>query len=321
MSKRSCDGIFDVLSRHYSRVSVKIVNDIVDLESLTGTKPDLVFLGMKFVTKDHSLGHDDPGKIWISNYLDKYRIAYTGSNQKAHKLELNKHLAKQCALDAGLKTSPFYVSAQNQLHIREEMLLTFPLFIKPSDRGGGRGIDEYSVAHNFEQLESKIKWIHSEIQSDSLVEEYLPGREFSVAILKDGQSNQFLVMPMELIAPENKNGERLLSSGVKKSDSENTCKVVDNVLKDKITDLAIKVFHILGARDYGRIDIRLDKIGTPHFLEANLIPSLIDNYGNFPKSCLLNLNMGFESMILNIVKLGLVRAKNVPVPLFTSSIA
>jgi hypothetical protein len=48
---------------------------------------------------------------------------------------------------------------------------------------------------------------------------------------------------------------------------------------------------------------------VPNFLEANLIPSLIKDYGNFPKACAINIGMGYEQMLLAIVQLGLLRAK------------
>lgn len=307
MSRKSRDAVFAVLAKHYVRVGVTIVNNLSDLEALVARKPDLVFLGMKFVPADHALDLLDPGKIWITDYLEEHGIAYTGSNQMAHELERNKPLAKQRVLDSGLNTSKFYVARQNQPQSKENATLTFPLFVKPTSRGGGQGIDNDSVANNFSELKSKVLSIATDLQSDSLVEEYLPGREFSVAILKDEHSSQFSVMPIELIAPPNKHGLRILSNQVKSSDTERFIEVTDEIIKAKVAALAINVFHALGARDYGRIDIRLDKIGTPQFLEANLIPSLIDGYGNFPKACLLNIGMDFEPMILSIVRLGLAR--------------
>jgi D-alanine-D-alanine ligase len=116
-------------------------------------------------------------------------------------------------------------------------------------------------------------------------------------------------MPLELIAPTDNRGARILTSKVKSTDTESFLGVTDEVISDKITTLAIDVFHALGARDYGRIDIRLDKFGTPYFLEANLVPSLIDGYGNFPKACLLNRGMDYETMMLRIVALGMLRTQ------------
>jgi hypothetical protein len=54
----------------------------------------------------------------------------------------------------------------------------------------------------------------------------------------------------------------------------------------------------------------LDKTGTPQFLEANLIPSLISGYGSFPKACVLNIDLDYEPMILSIVRLALMRRLN-----------
>jgi D-alanine-D-alanine ligase len=306
MSRASSDAILAVLSKQYAEVGVTIVNNLSDLETLVALQPDLVFLGMKFVPVDPSPSKHGP-KVWLANYLDEYAIAYTGSSQRAHELELDKHLAKQRALDAGLNTSPFCVVSQNQKLTRKDMCLTFPLFIKPTNRGGGLGVNSDSVANNFYELETKVQSIAANLGSDALIEEYLPGREFSVAILKDEDSAEFAVMPVELIAPPNERGLLLLSGKVKSSNSERAIAVTDEIINSKVTALAIDAFEALGARDYGRIDIRLDKEGTPHFLEANLLPSLISGYGSFPKACVLNINLDYEQMILSIVRLGLAR--------------
>ena len=117
------------------------------------------------------------------------------------------------------------------------------------------------------------------------------------------------MLPIELSAPVGKDKSSLLSVDVKTSNTEIVSKVLDLDLKVNLTELALDAFIAIGARDYGRIDLRLDDSGVPHFLEANLIPSLISGYGSFPKSCLLNLGLGYEQMILRVVKLGLVRAE------------
>ncbi len=311
MSAESREAICAVLSRHYSDVVITLVNNTDDLEGLVRRQPDLVFLGMKFVPGNLVLGSMRSPKVWLSDYLDAHGIAYTGSGQGAHRLELNKPLAKQRVLDAGLQTSSFHVYKQNVTQVRSEMLLTFPLFIKPTNRGGGMGIDSASVAHNFDQLDSKVLSITIDLKSDSLIEEYLPGREFSVAILKDKNSTSYSVMPIELVAAPDKNGLQLLSEEMKASNEEVVLAVSDPVIKAKVCELALNVFHALGARDYGRIDIRLDKTGMAQFLEANLIPSLISGYGSFPKACSLNMTLDYESMLLRIVELGLSRAPQV----------
>jgi D-alanine-D-alanine ligase len=311
MSQESRQAIYDVLTKHYTKVGITIVNTHIDLEALIASRPDLVFLGMKYIPKNPLLGQNDPNKIWLSKYLENSKIAHTGSDHLAHELELDKSLAKQRVLDAGLKTSPFYVIKQNQPSTRHANF-SFPLFVKPTDRGGGEGIDSDSVVHDAASLQSKVRSITCDLQADSLVEQYLSGREFSVAILKDESSNDFSIMPLELIAPLNERGARVLSAKIKSADTESSLEVTDKIIKDKISTLAIDVFHALGARDYGRIDIRLDATGAPHFLEANLVPSLKKSIGNyFPKACSLNTRLDYEPMILTIVRLALSRQQSI----------
>ncbi len=323
MSRVSCKSAQAVLSKHFASVDMTNVNNLADLEALVARKPDLVFLGMEFIPTDPALGLADPDQIWLSEVLDYHGIAYTGSTQAAHKLGRNKPLAKQCVLDAGLSTSAFCVIEQHKLLSRKDITVDFPLFIKPVSRGGGLGINSKSVAHNYEQASIKVHSIATWLKSDALIEQYLPGREFSIAILKDEYSAEYLAMCLELIAPPDENGVRLLSGSVKSANTEQALAVTDATVKHKVEELALAVFHALGARDYGRVDIRLDSAGTPHFLEANLIPSLISGYGSFPKACVLNIGLHYEDMILRIAQLGLARTVSdfidMPVPVFSAA--
>jgi D-alanine-D-alanine ligase len=307
MSQESRDAVYGVLAQHYSHVGISIINDIADLQALVARKPDLVFLGMQSVPDGEG---PDARKVWITQYLDEHGIAYTGSSQMAHELEANKPLAKQRVLDAGLKTSPFCVVTQGHPYFAETLSLGFPLFIKPANRGGGVGVDNFSVAHNFDEAMSKIRSITADLNADSLVERYLSGREFSVAILRQEHSDEFQVMPIELVAQPDDNGVRMLSGNVKSSNAEQVLEVDDQTIRAQVCALAINVFHALGARDYGRIDIRLDEFGTPQFLEANLLPSLISGYGSFPKACMLNIGLGYEAMVLTIARMALSRRRD-----------
>ncbi|MEO8105196.1 MAG: hypothetical protein ABI602_02565 [Candidatus Saccharibacteria bacterium] len=308
MSKRSRDAVHAILAKHYKFVRVTIVNDLSDLEDLVARRPDLVFLGMKFIPVDRLLGWNDPDKIWLSQYFDENDIPYTGSGRLAHELELNKQLAKQRVIEAGLSTSPYAVVAQGDVPVLNDAYLTYPLFVKPIDRGGGLGIDERSLVYNYDELCLKVASIASLHRSDSLVERYLSGREFSVAILKDEFNDEYRAMPIELVAAPNDAGSRVLSQSIKASNTEVVTAIADAATKSKVCSLALDVFLALGARDYGRIDIRMDQFDEPYFLEANLVPSLIAGYGSFPKACVINQKLSYEAMLLAIVNLAFTRS-------------
>ncbi len=305
LSDASCQDLHALLKRHYAVVGISIVNNLSDLKQLVAKQPDLVFMGMKFLPSSLPEHKGQGQKIWISTYLGANGIAHTGSAKKAVELEESKPLAKQCILDAGLKTAPFIVVKSGEPFAGPSLPIEFPVFVKPTSLGGGQGIDDNSVVHNLADLCAKTQALSDEHSADSLVEAYLPGREFSVAVLKDMYSEELMIMPIELIAPGNEQGDRFLSQQVKSLDQETFHPVTDVAIKARVSNMAFDVFNALGARDYGRIDIRLDEAGIPHFLEANLIPSLLKDYGNFPKACAINMGMDYETVILHIVSLGL----------------
>jgi len=303
MSLESATAIAKTLAQHYTDVRITNIDTEADLTALIARSPDLAFLGMYYVRSDKGL-HP---KIWISDLLEKSGIRHTGSGKFAHRLGLNKHLAKQRMIESGLQTSPFQIIRRDNEEIINEGKLSFPLFVKPANKGGGQGIDEFSVVRSVEALRTKVDAIHTEHHADALIEEFLVGREFSVAIIGNHHSQKLSAMPIELVASKDANGERMLSKAVKSSNAEDVRAVTDPTERARLQSFAINVFLALGARDYGRIDVRFDKFGVPHFLEANLIPSLIDDYGSFPKAYEMNLGLDYETMIMQIVRLALNR--------------
>lgn len=304
LSRASANAIQTTLARSYSHVSISSINTHAELAQLKHRRPDLVFLGMKFLPMDYSLGKTDPNKLWISAYLDRHGIRYTGSNAEAAQFDQDKSLAKKRVNQSGLNTSQFFITNPATLPQAHRLPFSYPLFIKPPKMGGGEGVDEQSVAHTYAEFCIKVESIAARHQSNSLVEEYLTGREFSVALLTDEPSGELQMMPLELSSQTNERGERMLSQAVKSANAETVHAVKDPAVRAEVSQLAAGVFAALGARDYGRIDIRFSQGGEPQFLEANLIPSLIDGYGSFPKACQLNIGLGYEDMLLQIVRLG-----------------
>lgn len=301
MSKESQYEILAVLQKKYLKVNVTIVDDMTGLIALVAKKPDLVVLGMKLVLLRPEIGYDASPKVWLSDYLRERGIMFTGSDTGALALEFDKPAAKQTVLDSDLMTPAYFISPvlapifSHHLH--------FPLFVKPTNRGDSKGIDEQSLVHTQGELEAKITSIHATCSSDALVEEYLSGREFSVAVVEEGAERSLIAMPIEIIAPKDSNGNTFLTAGIKSADAETVQLVEDRVLKQALNNIACGAFRALGARDYGRIDIRLDATGRPSFIEANLMPGL-SHHGYLARCFKLNKQGDYASMITKIVRLG-----------------
>ena len=298
MAASSRQTILEVLRKHYTRVSITIVEDMADLEGLAAKRPDLVILGMKFILQDSMLGYENSPKVWLSDYLGERGITSAGSDADAMALQLDKHVAKQKVLDAGLRSSAYFISSIDKPSFSHD--LTFPLFVKPANRGGSSGIDEQSVVYTNTELKTKIMHLHNEYNSDVLVEEYVAGREFSVAVIRQQGSGELVAMPIEITSPANAQGNMFLSAAVKAADSEKVLVLDDPLLKITIGAFAIDAFEALNSRDFGRIDMRLDAHGRPSFIEANLMPGL-SNHGYLFRCLNLNAGTTYEDMILSIV--------------------
>ena len=297
-----------VLEQHYARVGITLVNDTDELDRLIAKQPDLIFLGIKQLPAGKKTATDQAQNVWVAAYLDDAGINYTGSTADAISLDFHKPLAKQVVKTAGLQTAEHFMAAAGQF-AEHELPFGYPLFIKPPHTGGGKGIGADSVVRDFVGFQQKVAMIDETFHSKALVETYLSGREFSVAILENAGSSELTAMPIELITEQNSMGDRILGQKVKAADTEHTIAVSDEIMKDKVSNLAKSVFRALGARDYGRIDIRLDEHGVPHFLEANLIPGVAyhEFTSYFTSACWINEGMDYEAMVLGIVCMALQR--------------
>lgn len=305
MGRSTCGMIQKVLERHYHQVGVTIANTIEDLKSLAVKRPDLVFLGVKQLPMGSALDKTSDIKIWLGDFFDGAGLNYTGSTADAIALDFDKPTAKRVVQDAGICTPAYFTAGHNQYLNASQLPFHFPLFIKPRNAGGGKGIGADSVVRDFVGYQQKVKTVTDDFGSDALVEEYLQGREFSVAIVETAYDGQVIAMPVELVTAQNDQGDRILGKRIKTADTEHVIAVHDKAIKRSVEKLAVKVFKAISARDYGRIDIRLDAQGNPHFMEANLIPGLGGGY--FKRACWINRAVDYEHMILMIVERGLER--------------
>jgi D-alanine-D-alanine ligase len=288
--------VLKILSKRYADVLITKINTKKDLDRLLKRKPDLVFSGVKYFNFNNE-------KVWLNDCLEAYDIPYIASSKAALDNESDKNIAKKLMLKAKIKTADFFVTNQDEHENVSSIPLPFPLFIKPLKGGDSRGIDSNSVAYNFSSFKKKVLEIRTKHNLSSLVETYLPGKEYSVGIFQDSIKGTLRAMPIEIVVKKNINGHRILDFDVKKNDEEKVIAVTDVKIFKKLSKLAKEAFKALGGKSLGRIDIKMNDQGVPHFMEANLMPGLRKGY--FYRSCLLNLDMNYDDMIFNIANTGL----------------
>jgi len=288
--------ILKILSKRYKDVKITEINCEKDLEKLVKRKPDLVFSGVKYFLFNSR-------KVWLNDYLEIFAIPYIASGKTALNNESDKNLAKKIMQKANIKTADFFITNPGE-HLNESSIpINFPLFIKPVTGGDSRGIDKNSIVLNFDSFTAKVLDIKNKQNSPSLAEVYLTGKEYSVGIFENSIDGSLRAMPIEIIVKKNIDGNCILDFDVKKNDEEKVILVTDSKVFKKLSKLAKASFKALGGKSLGRIDIKMNDLGVPHFIEANLMPGLRKGY--FYRSCVLNLEMSYEDMIFSIANTGL----------------
>ena len=288
--------IYDILSQYYKNVLITEIKTKKDLVKMTLRKPDLVFSGVKYFCFNKK-------KIWLNDYLELNDILYIASGKSALLKESNKSRAKKIMQKSNIATADFFTTEPNEHKNENSIPIVFPLFIKPITGGDSRGIDANSIVYNYKDFKKKVLDIKLNQHSRCLVEKYLSGKEYSVGIFKDNVDDTIEAMPIEIIVKKNINGHHILDFNIKKNDEEKVVAVLDKKIFKQLCVLAKKSFLALDGKSFGRIDIKMDCLGNPYFIEANLMPGIRKGY--FFRSCLLNLGINYEEMILKITANGL----------------
>ena len=285
-----------ILSKRYKHVLITEINSMDDLEQLARRKPDLVFSGVKYFCFNNK-------KIWLNDYLEIFLIPYIASSKAALDNESDKNRAKNIMQQNDIRTAEYFITNPGEYIKESSIPIKFPLFIKPITGGDSRGVDKNSLVFNFEEFTAKVLDIKLKLNTSSLVETYLAGKEYSVGIFEDSIDGSLRAMPIEIIVKKNIDGYCILDFDVKKNDEEEVVLVSDKKIFKKLTEIAKNSFVALGGKSLGRIDIKMDHLGEPHFIEANLMPGLRKGY--FYRSCVLNLDMSYDDMIFSIANTGL----------------
>jgi len=140
-------------------------------------KPDLIFNIAEGL-------HGRSREAHIPSILEAFNIPFTFSDTLTNAMCLDKGISKHMLLSCGLPTAPFKIVKKIDL-ITEDSLsdLSFPLFVKPIHEGTSKGINESSITNDTNSLLEAISHLIHTYKQPVLVEEFLPGREFTVGVL------------------------------------------------------------------------------------------------------------------------------------------
>lgn len=239
----------------------------------------------------------------VPGLLDAYRIPYTFADAGVLALCLDKGLAKLKVKHAGIATPDFaVVDAPEQI---AQLALPLPLFAKPLAEGTSRGISGASLIQSRDDLERTVSALLSRYSQPVLVERYLPGRELTVGVV--GTGAQARVLGALEIVLHGKADPGVYSYDNKQLFEDRVSyQLATDAVARECCELALHAYRVLGCRDAGRVDVRLDDAGRPSFIEANPLAGLHPRISDLSILC-RELGMPYTQLIAEIVASARVR--------------
>lgn len=237
--------------------------------------------------------------------LDAYRIPYTFSDPLMMAVTLHKATAKRVVRDLGIATPDFAL-----VRTMEEVAkvnLPYPLFAKPVAEGTGKGVTPVSKIASPEQLESVCRDLLATYNQPVIVETFLPGREFTVGIVGNGNKARSIGL-IEVILLANSEPDVYSYHNKEICEEVVEYRTADDPEAQEAVRVALEVWHGLDCRDAGRVDLRSDKNGRPNFIEINPIAGLHPEHSDL---CIIagKYGISYQQLMAEIVGGALERVK------------
>ncbi len=293
-----------------TRHQVTLINaDLDAFNKLRELKPDLVFNIAEGL-------HGASREAQIPALLEMLQIPYTGSDPITLGLCLDKQRTKEILKQHQVPSPRFWIVA-NPLEIPRS--LRYPLMVKPCLEGSSKGVTNNALVHNRKELVHQLEWITATYAQKAIIEEFLPGREFTVALLGNGADIRVLPI-VEINFSSLPAGCNPIYSYEAKWlwDTETSplqifdCPAkLEPFLQQQIEHLCRKAFDVLGCRDWCRVDVRLDALGRPQVIELNPLPGILprpEQNSCFPKAARAA-GLSYIEMILQVVDIASQRYK------------
>lgn len=295
--------------------ALRKAGDVIRLEAspdfplhLRHTRPDIVFNIAEGLNGPNREAH-------VPAICEFYGIPYTASDPLTLSLALDKRRAKEVFLARGVATPAWSihdVSGDERLAAGNG-----PWIVKPLFEGSSKGIPEHSLCSSLDAVLRRVREIADDYAQPALVEEFLPGREFTVGILGNGAGARALpiveicfdALPAGAAPVYGYEAKWVWDTPERPLEIFECPAAVDDALRGAIERVALDAYHALGCRDWARVDVRLDAHGAPNVLEINPLPGILPDPAQ--NSCLPKAaraaGMTYDDLILHVLDFALER--------------
>lgn len=217
--------------------------------------------------------------------LELKGVPYVGADALSMGITLDKVVAKKLFISEGIPSARYFV-AESTKDLEQQNTIGYPLIVKTIHEGSSKGISQDSRVENLEGLKRQVHLINTVYKQPALVEEFIKGTEFTVAVLGNDPPRAMPIVQVSIDGDTNLGDEFYTFERISSTALQYVCPAkISAELTREIQDLAVRVYKCVGCRDLGRVDFRVDRKGNPYVLEINPLPSLDpkDSFNIFPK--------------------------------------
>ncbi len=229
--------------------------------------------------------------------LELFGHPYAFSDPLTMAATLDKGVAKRIVRDSGVATAPFWAAADAAQ--ADSLPIAYPAFVKPIAEGTGKGCDNRSRVDDRASLLREVDRLTRRFEQPVLIETYLPGREFTVGILGNGD-DAHVAGVMEISVRQDAEDNVYSFENKEKCEAFVSYALAHDREAGIAGERALAAYHALGCRDAARIDLKSDAAGFPQFLEVNPLPGLHPSHSDLPMLAAMA-GIPFDSLIGTIV--------------------
>lgn len=243
---------------------------------------DIIWSALYHITSNQKFIGSNEGGLWVADVFDERRIPYIGSNSRTMKDMIDKFHTHEVLAARGVPVPAHYLVRASDPDVS---MIRYPAFVKPMGESRSVGVNDDSVVTSADELRRQVEYIDREFRQPALVEDFLPGDEFTALVLGNGR-DQVCLPGLVGVEARYYGKHKVLRADLRGVGLTRISAAGPRA--EEVKAIAIRAADAMNCLDHVRIDVKTAADGTLKIMEVNGIPGLKPHKSWGPQLCTLH---------------------------------